>query len=244
MPGSDKGYSSVWARPRREERSALSREQIVDQALQLLDTEGIEALTMRKLAARLGTTAAALYWHVANRDELIELVVNELYGELELPDAETTDWREATRLFAGSVRAAVLRHRWTPSVLDHLAASNPGPNLKSVSERMLAVFENAGFALPDAERVLGTVSSYVLGMALSEAAWRNWLDRRGQTEQEWAEEAWGATEELTEEHERLRTVMASYEGKDLQQVSDHDFAWGLDRLIDGLQAHLDPRRGR
>jgi AcrR family transcriptional regulator len=239
MPASDRAYPSVWAKPPRKARSTLTREQIVRSALELLDAEGIEALSMRKLAARLETGATTLYWHVANRDELIELVVNEVYGELEVPDSDADDWQDATRRFARSVRAAALRHRWTVAVLDHLVAAHPGPNLRAASERMLAVFEAGGFALPEAERALGTISSYVLGQALSEAAWHNWLERHGQTQQEWAEEAMRAATEITEEHERLRAVVASYEGKDPQKALDEDFDYGLDRILDGLRARLD-----
>lgn len=238
MPADDRAYPSVWARPPRQERSTLTREQIVRHALELLDTEGIDALSMRKLAARLEAGTTSLYWHVANRDELIELVVNEVYGELDLPDSASVDWREATTRFADSMRAAALRHRWTPAVLDHLVAGYPGPNLKTAVERMLAVFENAGFQLPEAERALSTISAYVLGMALSEAALRNWLDRHGQTPLEWAEDAWRSAQDLTEEHERLRSVMASYEGKDPEQATDEDFHFGLDLILDGFQARL------
>ncbi len=240
MAASDPAYPSVWARPRRTERSSLTREQIVTQALQLLDTDGIEALSMRRLAARLEAGTTSLYWHVASRDELIELVIDEVYGELEVQDAgDTGVWRAATLRFAHSMRSTTLRHPWVVSVLDHLAAAYLGPNLTQATERMLGVFEAAGFDLPEAERALNTVTSYVTGVSMGEAAWNNWLARHGQTQQEWLDGALRVAEEATEGYERLRTVVAGYEGKDPQKAMDEDFDYGLERVLDGLQTRLD-----
>jgi AcrR family transcriptional regulator len=240
MPASDRSYPSVWARPRRKERSTLTRDQIVAETLRLLDTEGIEALSMRKLAAGLGAGATSLYWHVANRDELIELVLDEVYSELDAPDAgEADDWRAATRRFAHSMRSATLRHHWVVSVLDHLSAAYLGPNVTQATERMLGLFEAAGFPLSEAERALNTVTAYVTGVAMGEAAWLNWLARHGQTQQEWIDGALRVAEEATEDYERLRKVVADYEGKDPQKAMDEDFEYGLETVLDGLQARLD-----
>ena len=241
MAASDRSYPSVWLRPRREPRSTLTRDRIVSEALRLLDAEGAEALSMRKLAAALGVGATSLYWHVANRDELIELVVNEVNGELDVPDAdEVHDWREATRRFAHSMRSGIVRHRWVVSELAHVVAAVPGPNLSRVTERMLAVLEAAGFPLPEAERALNTVSAYVAGIALSEAALHGLLARHGQTPQEWLDEVMSAADEVTEGHERLRTITTGYADTDPQQAVDEDFEYGLERLLDGLQARLEP----
>ena len=259
MSASEGSYPSVWLRPHREQRSTLTRAQIVAEALRLLDTEGSEALSMRKLAAALGVGATSLYWHVANRDELIELVVNEVYGELEAPETpeeaggpgthgapgadgavRVPDWREATRRFAHSARKAVLCHRWVVSELGHVVAAYPGPNLARAVERMLAVFEAAGFPLDEAERALNTVSSYVIGIAMGEAAWLTWVDRTGQSQQDWHDQAMRDAEQLAAGHERLRATMASYADRQPQEAMDEDFEYGLERVLDGLQARLDP----
>jgi len=252
MPANDRSYPSVWARPRRKERSTLTREQIVTQALQLLDGEGIDALSMRKLAARLGAGTTSLYWHVANRDELIELVVDEVYGELDLPavaadhagePGEPGDWQAGIRRYAHSIRSTTLRHPWLVSVVEQLVSSYLGPNLSRVSEQMLAVFEAAGFELREAERALSTLSSYVLGVATAEAAFRNWLARHGQTDAEWMVAAKDVAEETTEGYERLRQVVAAYENVDPQQSMDEDFEYGLGILLAGFQARLDATAG-
>ena len=240
MPASDRSYPSVWLRPPREQRSALTRDRIVAEALRILDEEGAEALSMRKLAAALGVGTTSLYWHVANRDELIELVVNEINGELDVPDAgEVPEWREATRRFARSIRSGIVRHRWVVSELAHLVAAVPGPNLSDAMERMLAVFETAGFPLGEADRALSTVSAYVAGIGLSEAALHGLLARQGQSPQDWLDEQMRAADDVTEGHERLRSVTTGYAGQDPQQAMDEDFEYGLERLLDGLQARLD-----
>jgi AcrR family transcriptional regulator len=240
MSASDGSYPSVWLRPHREQRSTLTRGQIVAEALRLLDTEGSEALSMRKLAAALGVGATSLYWHVANRDELIELVVNEVYAELDAPDpAEEPDWRVAMRRFAHSTRAAVVRHRWVVTELGHLVAAYPGPNLSTATERMLTVLEAGGFPLMEAEQALNTVSSYVIGIAMGEAVWRTWLDRHGQTPQDWLDQAVRDAEEITAGHDRLRATVANYADRDPQKTTDDDFVYGLERVLDGLQSRLD-----
>lgn len=240
MPASDRTYPSVWARPRRNPRSTLTREQIVAEALRLLDSEGIGALSMRKLAAGLGAGATSLYWHVANRDELIELILDEIYAEIDLPDAdEAQDWRAATRRSAHSMRATILRHRWVVSVLDHLVTAHLGPNQTRMAERMLALLETAGFPLPEAERTLNTISAYVIGVAIGEAAMHNWLDRHGQTAQDWIDSAMQQAKQATQDSPRLREVVTSYEDKDPQKAQEEDFEYGLERVLDGLQARLD-----
>ena len=108
-------YTSVWTRPkrgRRREQPALSQDQIVAEAIKLLDADGLEALTMRKLGAALGAVATAVYWHVANKDELLELVVDEVYGEIEVPAVSGQgEWRAAAESSARSFRAATRRNR-------------------------------------------------------------------------------------------------------------------------------------
>lgn len=146
---------------------------------------------------------------MANRAELLELVIDEVYGELELPGADVSadSWRAAARRLAHSIRATTLRHPWVVSLLDRLVgATFFGPNLAQATERMLAVFEGAGFELGEAERALNTLNSYVFGVAIGEAAWHNWLVRHGQTAQHWLNDALRMADEATEGLERLRAL--------------------------------------
>ena len=241
MPASDRPYPSVWARPRPQERSTLSREQIVAEALRLLDAEGVDALSMRKLAARLESGATSLYWHVANRDELIELVLDDMYGELDLPDPAigATDWQAGARQFAHSVRDTVLRHHWAASVFDHLVSAYMGPNMTAMTERLLALFEAAGFEIGEADRAVSVLSAYVLGTSMAEAGWHNWLARKGLTMDEWMAASKAVADETVGDNERVREAVAGYEGKDPQEATREEFEYGLDVVLAGLQSRLD-----
>src|SRR3970040_272899 len=85
---------------RDESRAALTREGIVTAAVKVLDEVGLDGLSMRRVAAELGTGAASLYWHVADKEQLIHLVLNRIMGELELPETDPEHWEEQVGGFA------------------------------------------------------------------------------------------------------------------------------------------------
>jgi AcrR family transcriptional regulator len=205
--------------------------------MELLDQEGIDGLSMRKLAARLEVGAPSLYWHVKNRDELVVLLIDAVYGEVELPEGDEA-WRDAATDFARDVRATAARHPWLVSVLDQLAAAHLGPNVSRLAERLLGVFEGAGFELPEAERALNTLLAYVTGVTIGEAAFHASLARQGTTEQAWIDEEQRVIDELPTEHRRLREVAGGYRDVDLRARMDEDFEYGLARVLDGLEARL------
>src|SRR5262249_54403860 len=153
---------SVWTRQREPEQPALSRAAIVREAIALLDAEGIEQLSMRKLGPALTAGAPSLYRHVATKDELMELAVDEVVAEIEAPPADSPDWRAAVAETARSFRATALRHPWVASVLGQAGLAYLGPNLMSLSERLADLVTPAGF--PDPGRAVDLVLSYVIGM--------------------------------------------------------------------------------
>ena len=101
-----------WRQPRRRGRNRppLSRDAIVDAALAILDTDGVDALTIRRLGQELGTGSATLYWHIAGKDELCELVYDRIMGEIELPDPEPSRWQEQLKDIARQAYRAMLSH--------------------------------------------------------------------------------------------------------------------------------------
>ncbi|MEU5469156.1 TetR/AcrR family transcriptional regulator [Streptomyces lydicus] len=224
MPADEKPIASVWTRPRRQ-REQLSREQIVTEAVQLLDTDGLESLSMRKLGTRLDAGATSLYRHVANKDELIELVVDEVYGELEVPAADAADWRTPAARSAYSLRAMILRHPWVASVLGQVGLIHLGPNVTKMSERMAAVYRAAGFPSDETGHAMKTVISYVIGMATSEAAYLSLIARSGKSEREFIESLRSAGEE-------------GPQAEDPETARDETFDYGLRRVLDGLQVRL------
>ncbi|MFG2379694.1 TetR/AcrR family transcriptional regulator [Streptomyces avermitilis] len=232
---------SVWTRPRGgRERPVLSREQIVAEALRLLDSEGIDALSMRKLGNRLSAGATSLYRHVANKDELIELAVDEIYGEIGLSDAPAAPerWRADAAHCAHSLRTTMLRHPWIASVRGEMGMAHLGPNWMRLSEAMLGVFTTAGFPRDEADRAVATLIAYVTGTATSEAAWLTALARSGRSEQEWVDELWPAAEQAAQAYPRLREGYAEQRGKDPRKSREEGFQYGLDRVLDGLETRL------
>ncbi|GAA3125827.1 TetR/AcrR family transcriptional regulator C-terminal domain-containing protein [Planomonospora alba] len=245
MPADKPPVPSVWTRPRAtRERPALSRERIVAEAVRLLDEEGAEALNMRNLGTRLGAGATSLYRHVAGKDELIELVVDEAYGEVRVPEADPPgDWRGALAEGARSLRAMILRHPWIAPMLGQAGLATLGPNLMRQSERMITLFRAAGFPPGEADQAMNTLIAYVIGMATSEAAYLSMLARSGRTEQEWAESLRPVVEQAMRDHPRLREAHAAQHGGDPERVREEGFGYGLERVLDGLQARLGPAGG-
>src|SRR5437660_12350272 len=93
-------------------RETLTREQIVNGAIELLDAEGLEGLNMRALGKRLGSAATAVYWHVGSKANLIALAGDRVWGEVALPDLAATDWRTAAEEMATGLHAMLTRHPW------------------------------------------------------------------------------------------------------------------------------------
>ncbi|MFJ3624416.1 TetR/AcrR family transcriptional regulator [Streptomyces iakyrus] len=240
MPqGQQQPIPSVWTRPR-PRREHLTRERIVTEAVGLLDAHGIEALSMRALGTRLGAGATSLYRHVATRDELIELVVDEVYGELEIaPAPDRAAWRPAVVDAATALRAMVLRHPWVASVLSQVGLSHLGPNVMRMSDRMLALFETAGFPAEETDSAMSTVVSYVIGVATSEAAYLSMIARSGGTESDWLRALRPAVEAATRAHPHLHAAHAAQHDRSPRAVRDDTFDYGLQRILDGLAARLE-----
>ncbi|GAA2391312.1 TetR/AcrR family transcriptional regulator [Streptomyces glaucosporus] len=240
MPANEKPTASVWTRPRRPQRDQLTCEHIVAAAVELLDSEGIEALSMRKLGSRLNAAATSLYRHVANKDELIQLAVDDVFGELEPPaGAERPQWRATVTRIAADLRAMTLRHPWIAPELGQIGLVHIGPNAMRVSSGLLAQFEAAGFPADEKDRAAGTLTAYVIGIAASEAAYLSAIARSGKTEQEWVAGLRPASGEAPQRHSRPREGDPVQRDAHPQQIRDDDFFYGLDRVLDGLAARLD-----
>jgi AcrR family transcriptional regulator len=236
MPAPEQSLPSVWTRPRhKREQPALSRQQIVTEAVRLLDAEGIDALSMRRLGARLGAAATSIYWHVASKDELVELVVDAAYGELEVPEADdAAGWRAAVTGFAHSLRSMLLRHPWMASLLPQAGLAHLGPNLMRMTDRLAALFETAGFTGRELRQAVNTVISYVLGVATTEAAWLTMVARAGVSEQEWVERLYPAAQAAAQAYPRLRRY-AEQPAPAPHKTREEDFDYGLERVLDGLE---------
>jgi AcrR family transcriptional regulator len=135
-------WGRVPERRGRRRRDPLTREGIVNAAIELLDAEGLDGFSMRRVAERLGTGAASLYWHVGSKDGLLDLIMDEVIGEQEVPDPDPDRWQEQLKQVARTMRATILRHR--DIVRISIGRIPMGPNAIRLSERVLAILRGGG----------------------------------------------------------------------------------------------------
>ncbi|GAA4547261.1 TetR/AcrR family transcriptional regulator [Amycolatopsis samaneae] len=199
----------------------LSREQIVRVAVELLDAEGVDGLSMRRLAGRIGAGATSLYWYVRSKEELVALAADAVFGEVGLPDPGREGWRAAAGTMARGLRATVLRHPWLPLV----AASQPvvGPATARYTDHAFAVFRAAGFTGADLVRASNALVALVYGTTLSEATTNQGAPPR--------EEPPDPAGETAIPSPRLRDRSDG-------AARDPSFEFGLRTVLDGLEARL------
>ncbi|WP_169988934.1 TetR/AcrR family transcriptional regulator C-terminal domain-containing protein [Microbispora sp. H10836] len=234
---SAKPFSSVWTRERKGAREqGLSRDQIVRAAVELLDAEGLDALSMRKLGARLGAGATSLYWHVANKDELIELVMDEVYATVVLP--EGADWRETARVFAYSMRQAVLGHPWSAGLIGVVPAL--GPNALTASDRLMGAFARAGFEGIDVDYAMTAVVSYTLGGTIPEVAFLSAVEATGQSLAEMQAAVDPIVMKVAADRPNLLERYRSYASENFDPLVARRlaFEFGLTALLEGLGTRL------
>ena len=155
-------------RPAKKKREPITQEAIVETALRVLDEEGLDGLSMRRVAEELGTGAASLYWHVGSKDGLLDLVMDRVIGEQHVPDPEPERWEEQLKEVARTMRATILAHR---DIVELSLGRIPmGPNALEWSERVLAVLRAGG--VPDRLAVLGhhLLIAAINGFTMDESA--------------------------------------------------------------------------
>lgn len=232
-------FPTVWARPQRQRRDtpALNQGQIVAEAIALLDSEGLDALSMRRLGTRLNAGATSLYTHVANKEELLELVTDEIFGEVKLPERFIAEnWRADMTMISRSLRDTMLRHPWMPAVLSTAGLVYLGPNAMRLTDSMLGVLEIAGFSDRESERASNAMFSYLIGATTGETAMLTSVARSGIPEQEWIEKLMAASEEAAKPYPRLRRRYAALRDRDSVLSRDEFFDVEVGLILDGLVA--------
>ena len=226
--------------PRRDR--GLSRTEIVGAAIAVADAEGPDAISMRRIARELGAGAMSLYWHVGSKEELLDLMLESIEAEIDVPEP-SGDWRADLGAFAHRSRAAMSRHRWAVEFVGSRPPS--GPNDVRNLERLLGLLEGTGVDDARAMGIFMTVGTFVIGAVMREAQ-----EIRFQKEQERAE-ANLTEEEIQATRERYRTwfeasgrfpritrLMESGVDPDDPATRDERFQFGLDCVLDGIAARL------
>jgi AcrR family transcriptional regulator len=148
-------------------RLPLNRERLVNAAVGVADAGGVAALTMRSLAHELGVKPMSLYHHVANKDEILDAMIDVVFGEIDLPPADG-DWRTAMRHRAVSARRVLTRHPWATPLMESRA--NPGPATLGHHDQVIGTLRRAGFSIQMTAHAYSLLDSYVYGFALQEAS--------------------------------------------------------------------------
>ncbi|MGK9148024.1 TetR/AcrR family transcriptional regulator [Plantibacter flavus] len=147
--------------------AGLSKPRVVAEAVRLADNEGVDGLSMRRLAGALGAGAMSLYHYVASKEELLDAMIDIVFQEIELPP-EGTDWQTAMRKRTASARQALARHPWAIGLME--SRTSPGPANLRHREAVVACLRTAGFSVVMATHANWLLDSYVYGFALQEAS--------------------------------------------------------------------------
>ncbi len=221
----------AWTRPPapvEEARGPLTRDQIVEAAIRLADRDGLAALSMRKLGQELDAGATSLYWHVKNKDQLEDLVLDAMIGEVTGEIALVEGWREQLAEMARALRRVLIRHRNIAPLLGD--RPTVGPNALDAAEWVMAVLHDAGFDARTISMASGALINYASGFALFEAKSPGG-DSTSPEAKAMADAVMAYFRALPPERYPNLLAVAG------ENVSDDDaFEYGLQRLLDGFEA--------
>src|SRR5947208_6216358 len=213
-----------------QKRQPLSRERVLDAAIALADRDGLDALSMRKLAQALGVEAMSLYNHVANKGDLVDAMVDRVIAEIELPDG---DWEDAVRRCAISAHAAFVCHRWAcePAMSPSRLPSEPNARMHYM-EWLLGQLRRAGFSPELAYRGYHALDSHILGFTLWELG-----------------HSMPGVADLDDVAETIREILSTGDFPNLLEHLEHhldppegknEFEFGLDLILEGLKRARNP----
>ena len=213
-------------------RAPLNRDQILAIAIDVADERGVAAVTMREVASRLGVEAMSLYNHVANKDDILDGMLDAVIEQFDLP-TDVSDWREAMRRRAVSAHEVFGHHPWAPMLLDSRESS--GPSRLRYFDWVLGTLVEAGFALDAAVRAFSLLDSYIYGFGIQQFN----MSADGDA----------SPEEMAE---AILTAIPAHEYPYLHRMASHamqtgydadaDFGFGLEIILDGLERILSEQR--
>jgi AcrR family transcriptional regulator len=214
-------------------REPLSRERILQAAVELADQGGVESLSMRKIAQQLGVVPMALYKHVANKDELLDGVVDVVIGEID-PPLQGVDWKTAVRERILSARRALLRHPWASEVIESRA--EPTPTIIGYIDSMMGLFLSGGFSVDLMHHTMHVMGSRILGFS------QELFDDTASMPEEEAIAMWN---EMADAYPNIAALVGEISGGAILHDEgstvgggcddQFEFEFALDLLLDGLE---------
>ena len=211
-------------------RAPLSRERVLRTAVDLADTGGIATLSMRSLAHELGVEAMSLYRYVRNKDDMVDGMVDHVFGEIGLP-LGGADWKAAMRQQAISARQVLARHSWAIGLME--SRSRPGPATLRHHDTVLGCLREAGFSIAMAAHAYSLLDSYIYGFALHQASLpfktsEEAIEVADSILRQFPADAYRHLAELTIQH----VLQPGYDYAD-------EFEFGLELILDGLDRVRD-----
>ncbi|MEU2618861.1 TetR/AcrR family transcriptional regulator [Streptomyces sp. NPDC007157] len=219
--------------------SGLDRSRITSVTVRLLDSDGLDKFSMRRLAAELNVTAMSVYWYVDTKDDLLELALDAAFGELRLPEAADGDWREQLRALATEYRALLVRHPWLSPLAGRYL--NVGPHSLAFSRVVQQVVRRAGLPAHGVTGAISAVFQFVYGYGTIEGHFAERVAAAGMTPDEYFSTAMTAVTEAPGTAaiiEESADLMAARGGDTVAEMLDRDFAFALDLLIAGIEAKV------
>jgi AcrR family transcriptional regulator len=223
-----------------EPRIPLSKQRVLRAAIGVADQGGIESLTMRKLAQVLGVEAMSLYYHVANKDQVLDGVVdvivteiNDVVSQIDMP-AGGGDWKTAMRMRILAAREVLLRHPWAPEVIE--TRTTMSPSIMSYFEALLGVFRSGGFSYDVAHHALHALGSRAIGFTQE-------LFNPDEADPD-AEASAAMFEQMASQLPNLVGMMSEISHDDPDSTlgwcdDQTEFEFGLDLILDGLERLRD-----
>ena len=231
---------SIWMRPQRHSRGpdpTYSREQITAAAIKIADAEGLEAVSMRRIAREVSAGAMSLYRYIGSKDDLLELMVDAVQGEDPLPDKPSGDWRADLTDLAMRGKAMMLRHPWTTTQ----TTSRPsfGPNSLRVFEYSLACVDGLGLSIDEMLSIVLNLIGYVRNFVQSAIAEAEALRRTKLTEEQWRATQAPYLQQILDSGKYPLFTKVIIDAALPHLAPDRVFQIGLDNLLDGIAAKLD-----
>jgi AcrR family transcriptional regulator len=210
----------------RPPRTPLTRQRVLQTAVALADASGSETLSMRRLGDALGVEAMSLYNHVANKDDLLDGMIDVVFAEIDLP-TDPQDWKTAMRQRAISARRVLSRHGWAIRFME--SRNSPGPATLHHHDAVIGSLRAAGFSLELAAHAFSVLDSYIYGFALQERTL-----------------PFPTPDQTTEQAQDILTSLPAHTYPHLTELTtqhilqphynhNHEFEFGLDLILDGLE---------
>ncbi len=212
----------------------LDLDRIVRTTIRMLDAEGLARFSMRRLAAELGVTPMSVYWYVDNKDDLLEIALDDIAGEVPVPaEGGGADWRAQVREVATGYRRMLVAHPWAPRLMGEYL--NLGPKAAAFATAMYRVMRRTGLPEEMIPGALSTVQQFTYGFGTVEGRWRERCRAAGLGEDELFGEMSGAVRDHPAFHGPAALIDRRAHVA-LAELRERDFAFALDCIVAGIEA--------